>query len=423
MSPFRVRRPPRAAGLLAASCAAMTLASFGYSTARAQAAPPLRELLAGAQISAPRIAEAQAAVRQAESLADQAGVRPNPEASFSVENFAGERPYRGLDDAEITAEVGQVLELGGKRPARVSAAGAAVDAARARLAQARADLAFDLSIAYADAEAAARRVSLAEEALSLALDDQRAARALVEAGKEAEVRGLQAGAAVIAARGELDAARVEAAAFFSRLAALAGFSTPFTSVGQSLLDMTPARGTAALDASLAPGVVAAQAEREAAARRIRLEEARRTPDLMVTGGWRRFQGSGAAAMVAGFSVALPIFDRNRGNISAAQAEEAGAAARLNAARLEASADIRLSSGQIAAADARVAGAREAERAFDEAYRLTRLGYEGGKLPLSEVIAARRSLAEARIRILDAQLARVRAEAGLARLQGRALFGE
>ena len=54
----------------------------------------------------------------------------------------------------------------------------------------------------------------------------------------------------------------------------------------------------------------------------------------------------------------------------------------------------------------------------EAFRLTQIAYEGGKSPLLELINARRSLAEARAQTIEAQLARLRAEAGLARLQGR-----
>ena len=44
----------------------------------------------------------------------------------------------------------------------------------------------------------------------------------------------------------------------------------------------------------------------------------------------------------------------------------------------------------------------------------------GKSPLVELINARRALADARAQTIEAQLARLRAEAGLARLQGRSL---
>jgi len=70
----------------------------------------------------------------------------------------------------------------------------------------------------------------------------------------------------------------------------------------------------------------------------------------------------------------------------------------------------------------VAAAVETEATAAEAYRLTRIAYEAGKSPLVELTNARRALAEARTQTIEAQLQRLRAEAGLARLQGRAPFG-
>jgi cobalt-zinc-cadmium efflux system outer membrane protein len=178
-----------------------------------------------------------------------------------------------------------------------------------------------------------------------------------------------------------------------------------------------------VDALAAPAVRAAEAEREAAARRVRIEQARRTPDVTVSVGVRRLGMEDATALIAGVSAPLPVFDRNRGAVSAAQAERSAAEARLAAARLDAEAEARVGTGRLAAAAAQLAAARGGEAAAEEAYRLSRLGYEGGKLPLAEVLTARRGLAEARTRTLDAQLARLRAEAGLARLQGRVPFGD
>ncbi len=76
-----------------------------------------------------------------------------------------------------------------------------------------------------------------------------------------------------------------------------------------------------------------------------------------------------------------------------------------------------------AAQARIQASRQSEAAADEAYRLTRLGYDGGKVPLSELLNARRLLADARTQTLTARLDRLTAEAALARLQGVAPFGD
>ncbi|MCI3130999.1 TolC family protein [Phenylobacterium aquaticum] len=406
----------------AAASAAVIAALAASQRAAADPAPPFRELLAQAQSNAPRLAEAAAGVRQAEGLARQAAARPNPTAGVEIENFSGTGPYRGTGQSDTTFSIGQPIELGGKRGARIAAGRAGLEAARARLVQARADYAFALADAYAQAEAAERQVALAQESLTLADEVLRVARALVGAGKEAELRSLQAQAAVTSARAALDIARAERAGALSRLTALAGSPTPFTSLTESLLTIPNATTRADINVLTTPAVVAAEAEREAAARRVRVERTRAVPDVTVSAGVRRFSGDNSTALVAGVSVPIPVFDQNRGNITAAQGELQGAEARLNAARLDAEADLRTALFQVDAARTRVAAATESETTAVEAFRLTRIAYEGGKSPLLELINARRSLAEARAQTIEAQLARLRAEAGLARLQGRP-FGD
>ncbi len=402
----------------AAASAAALFGALGLGRgAWADPAPPFRDLLSQAQTSSPRLSEAAAGVRQAEGLARQAAARPNPTAGIDVENFNSSSRF-GADNAQTTYSIAQPLELGGKRGARIAAGRAGLDAARARLTQSTADYAFSLAEAYAQAEAAERQVALAQESLELANDVVRVAKALVDAGKEAELRSLQAQAAVTSARAALDAARAERAGAFARLTALAGSQAPFTSLSQSLLTqpgLAPARN---VDVLSTPAVLAAEAEREAAARRVRVERTRAVPDVTVSAGVRRLGFDNSTALVAGVSVPFPVFDQNRGNITAAQGELQAAEARLSAARLDAQADFSSALFQLDAAATRVTAATEGESAAVEAFRLTQVAYEGGKSPLLELINARRSLAEARAQTIEAQLARLRAEAGLARLQGR-----
>lgn len=405
-----------------AAAAAAALASLASASATADPAPPYRMLLAQTQAAAPRLSEATAAVRQAEGLARQAAVIPNPSASLQTENFNGTGPYKGGGAAETTISLAQLIELGGKRSARISAGRASVDAARARLGQERADYAFDLAAAYADADAADRRQTLAQEGLGLANEDLRAARALVEAGKEAELRRLQAQAAARAAEAEFSAAQVERATAFAKLTALSGSQVPFTSLDEKLLDRPLSVAALNVDLGGIPSVVAAQAERDAAARRVRVEQTRAVPDVTASVGVRRFSADDSTALVAGVSVPIPVFDQNRGAISASRAELAGAEARLNAARLDAQAELSVARAQVDAAQARAAAATEGETTAGEAYRLTRIAYESGKVSLIELITARRAFAEARDTTIEAELARLRAEAGVARLQGRAPFG-
>lgn len=410
---------PLRAVLIGASVAALCAGA-----ALADPAPPYAELLRQAQPSAPRLAEARAETARASGLALQAGARPNPTVGVEIENFAGSGPYKGSNLAEATASIEQTLELGGKRQARVAAGRAEVDAARLRAAEVGAQFAFDLAEAYAQAEGAQRRVQLAVDGLSLAEDDARVAGALFEAGKEADLRRVQALAGVQAARANLDEARAVQATAFGALTALAGVQRPISSIPNGLLAHADRRvSTVAPDPLASPSYLAAQADREAAARRVRVERTRGTPDLSVSVGVRKFQEDDSTAMVAGFSAPFPLFDLNRGNIGAAQAELSAAEARLDAARLDAQADAMAGVARLASTDSRLLAAREGERTADEAYRLTRIGYEGGKLALIELLGARRALADARAQTLDAALERLSAQAALARLQGRAPFGD
>lgn len=415
---FHHRRPLRAATL------GLTALGLCAGAAVAEPAPPFAELLRQAQPTAPRLAEARAEIARAEGLARQARALPNPTVGVEVENFSGSGPFRGMDMAETTASIAQTIELGGKRSARVAVARADLQAARARAARIQGEYAFDLAAAYAEAEASERRLQLATDQAALAQEDLRIATALVEAGREADLRRVQARAALQAARANVEEARAARATTFSNLTALVGAPAPITSIPVSLLARAgEAFPTANLDALRSPAYLAAEAEREAAARRIRVERIRAVPDVTASVGVRRFNGDDATAVVAGISVPFPIFDRNRGNISAAQAELSAAEARLNAARLEAEAAIRSGGARLSAAESRLRAAQEGERTAEEAYLLTRVGYEGGKLDLVELLNAQRALAEARAQSINAAVERLSAQAGLARLAGASPFGD
>ncbi|RJF91391.1 TolC family protein [Sphingomonas cavernae] len=384
----------------------------------AQVAPAFPELLRRAA-SSPRLSAGEADVDAARGEARQARTRPNPVLNTEVENFAGGRPYDRFDQAETTVSVQQPLELGGKRSARAAVADADVRTADARAEQARVDLARDLATAYASAEAMAARVIVARDALDLAGQDARVARLLVENGREARVRSVQAEAAVAAARGDLASAEAESDAALARLGALLGTPNAFTSIAGGLLD---APLPALTGDGESPAVRVARAERDAARWRIDSERRRAIPDITVSLGARRLEADDATAMVAGVSVPLPLFDRNRGSVDSASAAARAAEARLAEAAAVAEADRLAARTRVRAAEARVLAAIEGETAAAEAHRLARIGYEGGKMPLIELLGARRALVEARSRTIEVRLARIEAAAELARSQGASLAG-
>jgi cobalt-zinc-cadmium efflux system outer membrane protein len=407
-------------------CGALSvLIGFGATLpAAAGPAPSYFDLLGEAEHVAPTLLEGRESVTAAEGLADQATAWPNPALGLEVEDFGGTGPYSGSSGQQTTLTVSEPIQLGRKRRARIGAGRAALDAARARQQITIAEFGYDLAIAYASAEAAQARVDLETEALRSARDDVRATHALVEAGKEAHLREAQALAAAAAAEADLEAARTDVTQAFASLSNLMGVSEPYTGVTPSLLtvadDLKAPEGPMPEEM---PSVVVARAEREAAASRTAVERLRVVPDISVYLGVRRFSRSSDTAFMGGISVPVPLFDSNRGAIAAARAEQTAAEIRSKTARLQARTAWQTTLSQISASAAGLTAAKQAEEAAREAYRLGRIAYDSGRSPLIEVLSARRGLTEAQTRTLDARLARIRAEAALARLAGHTLLEE
>lgn len=404
------------AGLVLAS------AAWGQTTPDGRA-PPFAQLLRDSA-SSPRVAALDADVERAEGLAQQAGARPNPTISVYGENIAGGAPYDGLGRAETTVQVNQPIEIGGKRAARVAAGRAGVVAARATNLVARLAYASDLARAYGAADVADRRITLAEDEVEEATADLKVARALVIAGKEARLRQLQAETELNTLTSELETARAHRAAALARLAGLAGIATPFTGLSESLLDRVATRPpNGPPDPLHGIAVRAAEAEREAATRRAAVQRKAAIPDVTAQVGVRRLELDNATALVAGISLPLNLFDRNKGNIAAADAEARGAEAHAAAVRIEAQANAHAAQILAAAADARTAAATRTMATAQETYRLARIAYEAGKSPLIELLAARHGLGVARAVVLDAAAARLDARVALASAHGLTLTGD
>jgi outer membrane protein, heavy metal efflux system len=404
---------------LAIGCAVVAMATVAIGPAWADPVPSYEELLERIGLT-PGALEADALVDAAEARVRQAGVRPNPELSLEAENAFGSGPFSGYDNAETTLSVSQDLELWGRRGARVGVAQAEGRTSLLRRDLATLDAAGRLALAYAEAEAAERRLQLAQEALDLTIADARALMILVEEGREPLFRGIQAQSQAAAARAALDEAQAERDAAFARLTAVAMLPNPVTSIGTSLLDREPP--AVVPTSSTSPEVRVAQAERDAAESRIEVERVRARPDVRVSVGVRRYEAEDATALTFGVSMPLPLFDRNRGNYDAAQAEFRAADARVMAATQTAQADLAGAEARLRSANSRVWATDGGVTAAEEAYRLSRIGFEAGRISQLELSSSRAALIAARNAAVDARLARVRAEVDLARLQGRVPFG-
>lgn len=398
-------------------------APIGQQEVLAQEAPPYKALLDQSITQAPVLLEQAANVRAASADAQQARYYLNPSINGFAENL-GAAGSSGSNPRQTTFTMTQPIEIGGKRAARIEGRARDLIVAESRGRQLQVIYAAELATAYSTAEAMAARLDISTQDLSRANDDLRAAKALVAAGREAQLRVSQAQASVASAQAISESASANLIEALERLSVLAGSPSAFTSVSGSFSEQAiNAARPEWNDVIGSPALLRAQAEREAFAAQVNIEEKRWIPNIGVSAGIRRFEGTSDNAFVMGLSSDIPVFDQNRGGIAAAKERVVAAEARVEATRLESNANRRTALAQVNASERRLDAARQGEAAANEAYRLGKLGYESGKTSLIELLFIRRAFTDATLTTIDARMSLVNALAALAVAEGRIAFGD
>ena len=394
-----------------AATLALSAPAYGQTTLTLDEALRLAEVDQPSEITQdtrnPRLVGPRANADAARSIVGQARLGPNPDISFEIENIAGSGAFSGLRATEYTLAIGQRIELGGKRGARVDAAQAQVRLADLRADLTEAQLGYLVRDRYVQAAAAEARVVLARDILERNAELARIAGVLVEVGREPPLRALRADAALTRARAELEAAEATGLAARSALASLWGGQGPPPLVSGDFPNIQPPLTITTEGAGLQLDV--ARAERLAASADIEVERSLRVPDPVVSAGIRRFEETNDTAFVVGVSIPLPFRNRNEGNIVAAGARLRAASAREAVVLADFEQDVMRARSQYLAAEARAETlANSSLPQADEALRLVRIGYRNGRFPLIEVLDA----AQARDAIREALIA-ARQDRGLA----------
>lgn len=362
----------------------------------------------------PRLAGPEAQVEAAKAGIAQARLRPNPQLSLELEDFGGSGAFDGVQQSEYTFSLGQRIELGGKRKARIGAAQAQVVVANLQTLRARADLALLVRQRYVAAVAAEARLMLAKEIVDRSRELARIAKALVDEGRERPLRALRANAALAEAEAEFTVAKTVSRAAKAGLIALWSGQDASVVLPARFPLIDPPETTPAVQQALDLQVAAR--EREAAQSVIARERSLAVPDPTISAGLRRFQQSRDNAFVVGVSIPLPFWNRNQGNIQAAkarfhqaEAQEAVALADVRQRLLQARADYEAAQGRVNAMSA--TSLPQAE----EALRLVQIGYRAGHFPLIEVLSAAAARDDIRNTLIAARESRARSAALLIRL--------
>jgi cobalt-zinc-cadmium efflux system outer membrane protein len=367
------------------------------------ASPDLRSLAAAASA-------AEGALRQAKAFA-------NPELLVEAEDFGGTLPADAA--AQRTFTIGQSVEWFGKRSARVEAAQRAGVVAALDLERRRRDVLAGVDRRFAAVLAAQERLALADENVRTAREVTAAVSALVAAGEVSPIE--EARAQSDEALAVIDRANAERDVELARRELAQQWGEGQVSLVGGAGRLAEAADLPDLDAALAAVVELPDLARwDAEVLRLEalqtLAKRQSLPDFALSVGTRSYGGSDDRAYVAGLAMPIPLWTQFAG----ARAE---ASARLEQVKHETRAEetrIRI---------ALLAAHRTVSRAVDEArslredvlpraltvYEALNEGYRRGKFRLLDLLEARRTLAQTRLRYVDALVRLNVADADLRRL--------
>ncbi|WP_288522515.1 TolC family protein [uncultured Pseudomonas sp.] len=351
----------------------------------------------------------------AEGERRQAGLIPNPELSWEVEDTR-----RATSTTTVT--LSQALELGGKRGARIEVAKAGQAIARLELERQRNSLRADVIQAFHAALRAQTALELAQQSQALTERGLRVVEGRVRAGQSSPVEATRAQVQLAQAEAAVRRARTERGVANQVLARLTGSAEArFDRLDASNLSPGPAPQAEPLLAKVEQTaewrLAAAQIERGDAS--LGSEKAQRIPNLTVSLGSQYSREDRERVNVVGLSMPLPLFDRNQGNVLAAARRADRARDLRNAVELRVRSETRsaleqwgTAMGEVQAYDRTILPA--AQQAVDTATR----GFEMGKFAFLDVLDAQRTLIDARGLYLEAL-----AQATDARAQVERIYGE
>ncbi len=371
----------------------------------------------------PKLRIAASEIESADGLRTQSSLLPNPVASWSVENVWGNRNWHGWESADSRYELGQLIELGGKRGFRMQTAKFQYYAAQAGFDARQLSLLNRLLKLFTLVAAAQENLDVTSDQVKVAEEVYKTVLAKVEAGKVSLIQQNKAEIALSTAQINFEKAKAEFVKSKERISVLWGAMCPdFDRVYYPFYEVdfpTPFEKCLS-DLRENPQLLRSQMDYMAAHQNLHLEKSRAIPDVTVTlgckvvrdpGGDFGNSGSGTSSksftdrgMILGASIPLPIFNRNQGNVESARAQ-------VNKARdlyvdLELALENKLKISHV-----------ELVRAYNEAekirstvlksavqsFELAQEGYKEGKFEYLDMLDSQKTLFEVKERYIQSLL--------------------
>jgi len=369
------------------------------------------------------------------SVADAAIVtaqlRPNPVLSGGANSLdwlgTGFNEINGAGPPEYSIRVDVPFERGRKRELRTEVAASAKLVAEAQLADAVRRLKLDVTVAAVDVLEAKAKLRLARENLDTLSRLVELNQRRLTSGALPPLEVTRSRVAMLQYRGSVKAAELNLSQARLKMHALLGRqpTDPLVDIDDTL-GVPPAPRPADLDAlqaaarSYRPDVRALHNDQARSQSDLRLQVAQGRVDYTIGAEYRRQQGVNGKGNLAGlfFSVPLPVFNRNQGEIARAEAEHEKAGRSVVALETNVASEVASAYEEYETARQLLADMeRELLKPAADARAGTAYVYQAGATSLLDVLDAQRAFNETMDTYYTAQAAYRRAEARLALVAG------
>jgi len=396
-----------------------TLETEGYN--EPTGAITLREALSLALIRNPELRAFSWEVRARESQALQAGLPPNPEISFTLEDFGGTGSLEGFDGTETTILLSQLVPLGGKLSKRKKVASLNTKLAAWDYETVRLNVLTQTTVNYLNVLAAQDQLALELELVSLAEKVHTTVSELARAGEISPIQEKRSRVALSQTKINLERFKRAIEAAKKILASSWGSNEPrFEKVTGNLDSISPIPTFKKLTDLLKenPDIARWTTEMQQREAALKLEKANAIPDPFISGGYRRISERNDNAFVVGLSIPIPVLDRNQGAISAASRRLKKAVEERHNAQVLVNDALARAYGTLSASyEEVILLKKDVLPEAQSAYELIFEGYREGKFALLDVLDAQRTVFDARLQYIESLLSYHSSRANVERLTG------
>ncbi len=363
----------------------------------------LSEAIDSALINNPNLKAFEYELTILEKQKIQAELIPNPEADFEAEDFLGGKELSGFKGSEYTLSAEQLFELGGKRGSRISLAETEIVLSKGDYELLKFDIIANVKSTFFSLYQIQKQIEQQRKFVELNEEILKTISERVKAGRTSPAEESKVKVALTNSMIELDRFQRNFSSIQSQLNTHLGTTfknfIPATVLFDSI-STPPSREEITGNIGEVPSLKLLENEVNVREAVLELEKSLAVPDLTVSGGVRYLNELKTNSFVAGVSIPLPFFNRNQGNIQAAEVRLEQMDAIKNSRRLNVIAQINTAYNNLLSA---YSNSQQLKNSIipeaENAYEITRQGYIQGRFAFIDLLDAQRTLFETQTQFL------------------------